>query len=160
MGVSQTSSRGHARLALVTNPPSAASGAPAGVPAGLRLLRTLDRAVLEVAREVELRPMELYALILLSQPVRGSATPTRKLAEMLAASSSQAKQIALRLSARGLAVRSGSHGNTQLTAAGHALAEQAGELLEREIADRVSRIEAGALAGGSATIARLLSASA
>ena len=113
MGVTHSTSRNAVRLALVTNPPPAASGAPAGVPAGLRLLRTLDRAVLEVARDVELRPMELYALILLSQPVRGSATPTRKLAEMLAASSSQGPRAASRSA-------SGSSGSGERRAGGSA----------------------------------------
>ena len=35
------------------------------VPTGLRLVRAIDRAVLDVARKLELRPMELYALLLL-----------------------------------------------------------------------------------------------
>ena len=35
------------------------------VPAGLRMVRALDRAVLEAARRFALRPMELYALLLL-----------------------------------------------------------------------------------------------
>jgi hypothetical protein len=158
MGVSNTS-RSHARLALVT-PPLATSGTPDDVPAGLRLLRALDRSVLEVAREFDLRPMELYALFLLSQPAQSGATPTRRLAQTLSTSSSQAKQIALRLTARGLALRSGPHGNTELTETGYELAGRANEALEREIAARISKIEAGALAGGSAAIGRLLSPSA
>ena len=100
MGVTNSSSRSTVRLALVTNPPPAASVAPTGVPAGLRLLRTLDRSVLEVARDVDLRPMELYALLLLQAAARMT---TRRLSEVLAASPSQAKQIALRLAARGYA---------------------------------------------------------
>jgi len=122
------------------------------VPAGLRLLRTLDRSVLEVARDVDLRPMELYALLLLSS---GPLT-TRRLSEVLAASPSQAKQIALRLAARGYATRAGSHGRTELTASGEELADRAAEALEHEISERVSQIEAGALAHGSSTLSSLL----
>ena len=39
------------------------------VPAGLRMVRALDRAVLEAARRCALRPMELYALLLLRSAV-------------------------------------------------------------------------------------------
>jgi hypothetical protein len=112
MGVTHHSSRSAVRLALVTNPPPAASDTPTGVPAGLRLLRSLDRCVLETAREVDLRPMELYALLLLSDCPDEEAVSTRVLADLLAASPSQAKQIALRLAARGYAQRRGSQGST------------------------------------------------
>ena len=157
MGVTTHSrSRNPVRLALVTNPPLAASGTPTGVPAGLRLLRTLDRAVLEVARTVDLRPMELYALLLLSQP-DGACMTTRRLSEVLAASPSQAKQIALRLSSRGLAVRTGGQGRTSLTDEGQELALYADERLQDEIAMRVAQVEAGALSQGTSTISQLLS---
>ena len=152
MGVTNSSSRSTVRLALVTNPPPAAPGAPTGVPAGLRLLRTLDRCVLEVARDVDLRPMELYALLLLSN---GPLT-TRRLSEVLAASPSQAKQIALRLAARGYAEREGSQGRTSLTDSGRELADSSAEALEQEISERVSQIEAGALAHGSSSLSSLL----
>lgn len=152
MGVTNSSSRSTVRLALVTNPPPAAPGAPTGVPAGLRLLRTLDRCVLEVARDLDLRPMELYALLLLSS---GPLT-TRRLSEVLSASPSQAKQIALRLAARDLVVRGGSHGTTELTARGRELADRGADALEQEISERISQIEAGALAHGSSTLSALL----
>ena len=152
MGVTHSSSRSAARLALVTNPPPAASDPPTGVPAGLRLLRTLDRCVLEVARDLDLRPMELYALLLLSN---GPLT-TRRLSEVLAASPSQAKQIALRRTGRGYATRGGSHGRTELTQSGAQLSERAVEALEQEISERVSQIETGALAHGSSTLSALL----
>jgi hypothetical protein len=152
MGVSPSGSRRTARLALVTNPPPAAPDAPTGVPAGLRLLRTLDRAVLEVAREIDVRPMELYGLLLLSD---GPVT-TRRLADLLATSQSQAKQIALRLAGRGYAERSGTHGRTELTDSGLALARDAAARLEREIADRLGQIEKGALASGTSTLSSLL----
>jgi hypothetical protein len=51
----------------------------------LRLLRCLDRSVLETARDVDLRPMELYALLLLSDAPEGEAVTTRSLSELLAA---------------------------------------------------------------------------
>src|SRR3954462_1055134 len=102
MGAPHSTSRSAVRLALVTSPHDAPPAAPTGVPAGLRLLRSLDRAVLETARDVDLRPMELYALLLLSEAPEGEAAVTpRALSELLAASTSQAKQIALRLAARG-----------------------------------------------------------
>ena len=152
MGVTNSSSRSTVRLALVTNPPPAAPGAPTGVPAGLRLLRTLDRCVLEVARDVDLRPMELYALLLLSN---GPLT-TRRLSEVLAASPSQAKQIALRLAARGYVERGGGHGRTELTPLGRELAEQTTGALRDEIAARVARIESGAVAQASHALGSLL----
>ena len=109
MGVTHSTSRSAARLALVTNTPPAAANPPSDVPAGLRLLRTLDRSVLEVARDVNLRPMELYALLLLDEHDQKAMT-TRRLSEVLASSPSQAKQIALRLAARGYVERGGGHG--------------------------------------------------
>ena len=67
MGVIHSTPRSAARLALVTNTAPADANPSSDVPAGLRLLRTLDRSVLEVARDVNLRPMELYALLLLDE---------------------------------------------------------------------------------------------
>ena len=118
MGAPHSTSRSAVRLALVTSPHDAPPAAPTGVPAGLRLLRSLDRSVLETARDVDLRPMELYALLLLSDAPEGEAVTTRSLSELLAASTSQAKQIALRLAARGYVERSGAQGSTQLTEPG------------------------------------------
>ena len=66
------------------------------------MVRALDRAVLEVARRLDLRPMELYALLLLRA---GGRLTTAALADQLAASPSQAKQLALRLCVRGMAER-------------------------------------------------------
>ena len=70
MGVTHSTGRSAARLALVTNTARADANPSSDVPAGLRLLRTLDRSVLEVARDVNLRPMELYALLLLDRTTR------------------------------------------------------------------------------------------
>lgn len=155
MGVTHTSSRSAARLALVTNPPPAASAPPSDVPAGLRLLRTLDRSVLEVARDVNLRPMELYALLLLDEHDEKAMT-TRRLSEVLASSPSQAKQIALRLAARGYVERGGGHGRTTLTPMGRELAERATDSLRDEIAARVARIESGCVAQASHALGSLL----
>jgi Mn-dependent DtxR family transcriptional regulator len=156
MGVTHSSSRGAARLALVTNPPPAASDAPTGVPAGLRLLRSLDRSVLEVAREVELRPMELYALLLLSDGPEGETVTTRTLASLLAASPSQAKQIALRLGARGLVDRAGAQGRTALTTEGRKLATAATVALGQEIARRLADIEADAVEEGATALTAIV----
>jgi Mn-dependent DtxR family transcriptional regulator len=155
MGVSHSTGRNTARLALVTSPPPAAPDAPTGVPAGLRLLRQLDRSVLEIARVVDLRPMELYALMLLSDAPNGEAMTTRMLSERLAASASQTKQIALRLVARGYAQRGGGRGSTRLTPDGRALAERAAMLLDHEMLDRLTRDDPIAIAHGAAKLQAL-----
>jgi DNA-binding MarR family transcriptional regulator len=152
MGVNHSTSRSAVRLALVTNPPPAAPDTPTGVPAGLRLLRSLDRSVLETARDVDLRPMELYALLLLSDE---EAVSTKVLADLLAASPSQAKQIALRLAARGYAHRGGSQGRTRLTEEGRRLARQASDALEDEMARRLGDIDRNAVVLGAATLSAL-----
>src|SRR6185312_5706020 len=89
------------------------------VPAGLRMVRALDRAVLEAARQ------------------------------------SQAKQIALRLCARGLAVRYGAYGRTELTAAGRELADAAASDLEDAVAGRMAAIDPALRVLGTATLADL-----
>ena len=155
MGVNNPTSRSAVRLALVTNRPPAAPDTPTGVPAGLRLLRSLDRSVLETARDVDLRPMELYALLLLSDCPDGEAVNTRVLADQLAASPSQAKQIALRLAARGYAQRRGSQGSTRLTDEGRRLAQRAGDALEDAMARRLGDIDPRALMIGAATLSAL-----
>jgi DNA-binding MarR family transcriptional regulator len=152
MGVNHSTSRSAVRLALVTNPPPAAPDTPTGVPAGLRLLRSLDRSVLETARDVDLRPMELYALLLLSDE---EAVSTKVLADLLAASPSQAKQIALRLAARGYAHRGGSQGRTRLTDEGRRLARRASDALEDEMARRLGDIDRNAVVLGAATLSAL-----
>ena len=155
MGVKHSTSRSAVRLALVTNPPPAAPDTPTGVPAGLRLLRSLDRSVLETARDVDLRPMELYALLLLSDCPDEKAVSTRVLADLLAASPSQAKQIALRLAARGYAQRGGAQGWTRLTDEGRRLARQASDALEDEMARRLGDIDRNAVVLGAATLSAL-----
>jgi len=157
MGAPHSTSRSAVRLALVTSPHDAPPAAPTGVPAGLRLLRSLDRAVLETARDVDLRPMELYALLLLSEAPEGeAAVTTRALSELLAASTSQAKQIALRLAARGYVKRSGAHGSTLLTESGRDLATAAGQRLERKVTRRLRRLDAAVVERGAASLNALV----
>ena len=127
------------------------------MPAGLRLLRSFDRSVLETARDVDLRPMELYALLLLSDEENVESLTTRGLADQLAASPSQAKQIALRLAARGYVERGGPQGRTRLTEAGRRLAGSAAQSLQLSMARRISRIERDTVARGAATLNALAS---
>src|SRR6185437_16208622 len=79
------------------------------VPAGLRMVRALDRAVLEAAR----------------------------------------------LCARGLAVRYGAYGRTELTAAGRELADAAASDLEDAVAGRMAAIDPALRVLGTATLADL-----
>jgi len=122
----------------------------------LRLIRSLDRSVLETARDVDLRPMELYALLLLSEAPEGEAVTTRALSELLAASTSQAKQIALRLAARGYVKRSGAHGSTLLTESGRDLAIAAGQRLERKVTRRLRRLEPAVVERGTSSLNALV----
>jgi DNA-binding MarR family transcriptional regulator len=156
MGASHSTSRSAVRLALVTSPHDAPPAAPTGVPAGLRLLRCLDRSVLETARAVDLRAMELYALLLLSDAPEGGSVTTRALSELLAASTSQAKQIALRLAARGYVERSGAHGSTRLTESGRDLAVAAGSRLEHTVTRRLRRLEPASVEHGAASLNALV----
>ena len=112
--------------------------------------------MLETARDVDLRPMELYALLLLSDAPEGEAVTTRALSELLATSTSQAKQIALRLAARGYVMRSGAHGSTLLTESGRDLATAAGQRLERKVTRRLRRLEPGIVERGAASLNALV----
>lgn len=122
------------------------------MPAGLRMVRALDRAVLEVARRLDLRPMELYALLLLRA---GGRLTTAALADQLAASSSQAKQLALRLCARGMAERESPSGRTELTPLGAAVADSAERELRDTMHERMSRIDDTSRLHGRETLAEL-----
>ena len=112
--------------------------------------------MLETARDVDLRPMELYALLLLSEAPEGEAVTTRALSELLAASTSQAKQIALRLAARGYVTRSGAHGSTLLTESGRDLATAAGQRLERKVTRRLRRLARRRVRRGAASLSALV----
>ena len=122
------------------------------LPAGLRMVRALDRAVLEVARRLDLRPMELYVLLLLRA---GGRLTTAALADQLAASPSQAKQLALRLCVRGMAERGSPSGRTLLTPLGEAVADGAERDLRVAMAERMSRIDDSSRVHGRATLAHL-----
>ena len=137
------------RLSVVGGTPSLSAE---DVPTGLRLVRAIDRAVLDVARKLELRPMELYALLLLES---GGRLTTAELARRLAASNSQAKQLALRLTRRGIAIRSGASGHTKLTPLGEALAESANRHVEQAVDERMREIDDSARATGGAVLAQL-----
>jgi hypothetical protein len=114
------------------------------------MVRAFDRAVLEVARRLELRPMELYALLLLHA---GGRLTTATLAEQLSASPSQAKQLALRLCARGMALRGSHSGRTELTPLGSAVADTAERHIERMVTDRMRGIDDAARVRGRTTLA-------
>jgi len=86
------------------------------VPPFVRVLRAADRAMLDVARRHRLRPMEAYLLLLLLE--LDEPAPTQMLATRVAASPSQAKQLALALQARGFAERQPHTGMTAITDAG------------------------------------------
>jgi hypothetical protein len=116
------------------------------------MVRALDRAVLEVARRLELRPMELYALLLLHA---GGRLTTATLADQLSASPSQAKQLALRLCGRGMAQRGSHSGRTELTPLGSAVADTAERHIEHMVADRMRRIDDSARIRGRTTLAHM-----
>ena len=93
------------------------------LPGFLESVRVADRALLDVARTRRLRPMEAYLLLILLD--ESDAVSTAHIAARIAASSSQAKQLALALQVRGLVVRRDRTGLTALTDEGRA---EAGEL--------------------------------
>jgi hypothetical protein len=88
------------------------------LPGFLESVRVADRALLDVARTRRLRPMEAYLLLILLD--ESDAVSTAHVAARIAASSSQAKQLALALQVRGLVVRRDRTGLTALTAEGRA----------------------------------------
>jgi hypothetical protein len=88
------------------------------LPGFLESVRVADRALLDVARTRRLRPMEAYLLLILLE--EDDAVSTAHVAARIAASSSQAKQLALALQVRGLVVRRDRTGLTALTDEGRA----------------------------------------
>ena len=89
------------------------------LPGFLESVRVADRALLDVARTRRLRPMEAYLLLIMLD--EGDAVSTAHIAARVAASSSQAKQLALALQVRGLITRRDRTGLTSLTPEGRAL---------------------------------------
>lgn len=99
------------------------------LPGFLESVRVADRALLDVARTRRLRPMEAYLLLILLD--EHDAVSTAHIAARIAASSSQAKQLALALQVRGLISRRDRTGLTSLTDEGRAEAtELAAEVVE------------------------------
>ncbi len=96
--------------------------------------------------------MELYALLLLES---GGRLSTAELAQRLAASSSQAKQLALRLTRRGIATRSGASGHTKLTPLGEALAETADRHVEQAVRERMLEVDDHSRILGGSMLAQL-----
>lgn len=88
------------------------------LPGFLESVRVADRALLDVARTRRLRPMEAYLLLILLD--EDDAVSTAHIATRIAASSSQAKQLALALQVRGLIARRDRTGLTVLTDEGRA----------------------------------------
>ena len=86
------------------------------LPLFLESVRVADRALLDVARTHRLRPMEAYLMLILLD--EEGPVSTARIATRIAASSSQAKQLALALQLRGLVTRRDRTGLTALTSEG------------------------------------------
>ncbi len=97
--------------------------ATGALPGFLESVRIADRALLDVARTHRLRPMEAYLLLILAE--EEGPVSTAHIAGRIAASSSQAKQLALALQVRGLVTRIDRTGLTAVTAEGR---DEAAEL--------------------------------
>ena len=90
------------------------------LPATLENVRSIDRTVFDIGRKHSLRAMEVYLLTALNN-TDGHMT-TADMARSISASTSQAKQVALRLQERGLVLRvSPRFGLTRITSDGEAL---------------------------------------
>lgn len=105
------------------------------LPTFLESVRVADRALLDVARTRRLRPMEAYLLLILLD--EEGAVSTARIAARIAASSSQAKQLALALQLRGLVTRRDRTGLTALTSEGrqeaNELAIEVGQVLQQRL---------------------------
>ena len=97
---------------------SSSEMAQKALPGFLESVRVADRALLDVARTRRLRPMEAYLLLILLD--EDDAVSTAHVAARIAASSSQANQLALALQVRGLVARRDRTGLTMLTDEGRA----------------------------------------
>ena len=95
---------------------------PQHLPGYLETVRVADRTLLDIARTHRLRPMEAYLLLILLD--EDDSVSTAHIAARIAASSSQAKQLALALQVRGLVARRDRTGLTTLTPEGRVEAEQ------------------------------------
>jgi DNA-binding MarR family transcriptional regulator len=115
------------------------AGPATTVPAFVRVLRAADRAMLDVARRHGLRPMEAYLLLLLVE--LHEPAPTHTLAARVAASPSQAKQLALALQARAFVERQPHSGLTAITDAGRDAAATLSAELHEAFRNRVAPLD-------------------
>ncbi|MFM9014518.1 MAG: hypothetical protein ACKORK_13345 [Gemmatimonadota bacterium] len=118
------------------------SNATQALPGFLESVRVADRALLDVARTRRLRPMEAYLLLIKLD--EGDAVSTAHIAARVAASSSQAKQLALALQVRGLITRRDRTGLTSLTPAGRREAAALAQDVVKALQDRLQALDATA----------------
>ena len=121
----------------------------AALPTFLESVRVADRALLDVARTHRLRPMEAYLMLILLD--EEGAVSTARIAARIAASSSQAKQLALALQLRGLITRRDRTGLTELTSEGRQEANELSAEVVEVLQQRLSPL--GALKAFGAVIA-------
>ena len=119
------------------------------LPLFLESVRVADRALLDVARTHRLRPMEAYLMLILLD--EEGAVSTARIAARIAASSSQAKQLALALQLRGLITRRDRTGLTELTSEGRQEANELSAEVVEVLQQRLSPL--GALKAFGAVIA-------
>lgn len=112
------------------------------LPEFLESVRVADRALLDVARTRRLRPMEAYLLLILLD--ESDAVSTAHIASRIAASSSQAKQLALALQVRGLVTRRDRTGLTALTDEGRTEAAELSADVVTALQQRLSTLDAPA----------------
>jgi DNA-binding MarR family transcriptional regulator len=110
------------------------------LPGYLETVRVADRTLLDVARTHRLRPMEAYLLLILLD--EDDSVSTAHIAARIAASSSQAKQLALALQVRGLVTRRDRTGLTTLTDEGRAEAAQLSAEVTAALRERLGAIQA------------------
>jgi hypothetical protein len=123
--------------------------ATTALPVFLESVRVADRALLDVARTHRLRPMEAYLMLILLD--EEGAVSTARIAARIAASSSQAKQLALALQLRGLITRRDRTGLTELTSEGRQEANELSAEVVEVLQQRLSPL--GALKAFGAVIA-------
>lgn len=114
--------------------------ATTALPAFLESVRIADRALLDVARTRRLRPMEAYLMLILLD--EEGAVSTARIAARIAASSSQAKQLALALQLRGLITRRDRTGLTELTIEGRQEANELSAEVVEVVQQRLSPLNA------------------
>ena len=123
--------------------------ATTALPLFLESVRVADRALLDVARTHRLRPMEAYLMLILLD--EEGAVSTARIAARIAASSSQAKQLALALQLRGLITRRDRTGLTELTSEGRQEANELSAEVVEVLQQRLSPL--GAVKAFGAVIA-------